>query len=221
MRDAAQVTGIVLKTMPVGEYDKVLTVLTKERGKISGFVRGARKQNNRLMAASDLFVFGRFMLYEGRSSYTIADIEVLDYFASLHRDPQLACLGMYFLELADYYTRENNDEYEFMVLLFRALQQLTAKDPDTAFIRAVYECKAMIVSGEFPGVPNVMRVSDATMAAVQFLQGCQAKDAFKFRLEKEALSELIEVASADLKKIVHHQFKSLAFLDDFAVENQK
>ncbi len=221
MREAAQVTGIVLKTMPVGEYDKVLTVLTKERGKISGFVRGARKLNNRLMAASDLFVFGRFMLYEGRSSYTIADIEVLDYFEELHTNPQLACYGMYFLELADYYTRENNDEYELMVLLYRTLQNLSKQGTDLRLLRAVYECKTLAVNGEFPGIPNSIDASEAAHAAVRYIAGTSAKDVFRFQLDEEPKEELIRIAAKDMDLIVHHEFKSLQFLNDFAVENQK
>ncbi len=57
MQDFLQVTGIVLKSIPVGEYDRAVTILTVEKGKISAFARNARKQNNRFMAAGSPFCF--------------------------------------------------------------------------------------------------------------------------------------------------------------------
>ena len=43
MTDNMEVTGIVLTAMPIGEADRRILLLTKELGKISAFVRGARK----------------------------------------------------------------------------------------------------------------------------------------------------------------------------------
>ena len=128
-------TGLILKAEPIGEYDRRVVILTKERGKIAAFARGARKQNNRFMASTNPFSFGEFRLYAGRSSYTLAETFISNYFEGLRSDYEGAYYGMYFLEVCDYCTRENNDERELLKLLGQ--YAAGAQNPMTGQIKAL------------------------------------------------------------------------------------
>ena len=152
MRDAVTLTGIVLSSAPSGEYDKRVVILTKERGKITAFARGARRLNSALLASTGAFAFGTFLLYEGRDAYSLIQANISNYFSELMSDFGGACYGMYFCELSDYYTRENNDELAVMKLLYQSLRALTKKSLNRELVRYIFELRLFACVGEYPEV---------------------------------------------------------------------
>ncbi len=145
-----KVTGMVLSGAPIGEYDKRLVILTKERGKISAFARGARRPKSSLMAASEPFTFGEFTLYRGRDSYTISSVEVTNYFSNLRDELEDIYMGMYFCEVADYFTRENLDSRDVLKLLYQSLRALKVPSLNRKLVRLIYEFKMIELNGEAP-----------------------------------------------------------------------
>lgn len=161
MPAATTVTGMVLSAMPVGDYDKRLVILTKERGKISAFAKGARRPNSALLACSQPFSFGEFTLFMGRSSYTITTADISNYFSELRDDIDSVYYGMYFCEFADYITKENNDEKDILGLLYQTLRAVTKKTIELSLIRLVFEFKIMALSGLSPQVFECVKCANS------------------------------------------------------------
>lgn len=212
MQEYIIVTGIILKQSPVGEYDRVVTVLTKERGKISAFARGARKPGNRLAAATNPFSFGTFKLYEGKSSYTIADADIQRFFEELRSDFEGAYYGMYFAEITDYYTRENNDEREMLKLLYQSLRALCAASLPNPLVRCIFECRAIAVNGEYPGPPADRQLEESTVYALQYIASSPIEKLYTFTVTDTVLEQMKQVAAEYMKKYVGRRFKSLEVL---------
>lgn len=205
-------TGIVLKAFPAGEYDRGVILLTKERGKISAYARGARKSGSRLAAATNPFTFGSFKLYEGRNSYTLLEADVQNFFEELRTDYIGACYGMYFAEVTEWYTRENNDEVEMMKLLYQSLRALCAASLPNQLVRCIFECRAIAVNGEFPGAPSDEKLEESTVYALQYIASSPIERLYTFSVTDKVLEELTSVAERYMKRFVGHAFKSLEVL---------
>ena len=119
---------MVLRATAAGEYDRRITLLTRERGKITAFARGARRPGSALVAATVPFAFGRFRVYEGKSAYTCVAAEIRNYFETLKTDFIGACYGAYFMEFADYYAQENLDGTDMLNLLYVSLLALEKEE---------------------------------------------------------------------------------------------
>ena len=239
MGQAVIVTGMVLTAMPVGDYDRRITILTKERGRISAFARGARRPQSQLLAAANPFTFGEFELYEGKSSYTITKASVKNYFRELAADLDAASMGFYFLEFAEYYCQENNDEREMLKLLYQSMRALASGKFDRALVRAVFELRAIAIGGEGPAVFSCMgcgkkeklialsvkrggmfcedcgkeasarRILDSTRYAMQFIIATPVERLYTFSLSAEVLLELTDILREYMLCYVRHEFKSL------------
>ena len=159
-------TGMVLSTMPIGEYDRRVVILTKEQGKISAFARGARRPNSPLVGAVNPLAFGEFTMYEGRTSYTIQSASITNYFAELREDVVGAYYGFYFLEVADYYAKEYTDEREMLKLLYQSMRALINPHIPNRLVRRIFELKALTVNGQAPQVFQCVICGDKERPAV-------------------------------------------------------
>ena len=212
MREQISVTGMVLMAAPVGEYDRRLVILTRGRGKITAFARGVRRPGNQLMAAAAPFVFGKFLLYEGRDAYTLVGAEVENYFREIAGDMEAACYGSYFLEMADYYGRENIDATETLRLLYQSLRALLKPSVPNRLVKPVYELKLMEINGEYRELP-LGRLNDSTLYAWQYVLAAPVESLYTFTLTDQVLGEFVRCVEQNKERFIDKTFHSLDILN--------
>lgn len=212
MGQTITVTGMILAAYPYNDYDKRLVVLTKERGKITVFAKGARRQNSSLLAVCNSFVFGEFFVYEGRSSFNLMQAKVLNYFSELSTDVEGACYGFYFCEVAEYYTREANDELPMLKLLYQSLRALgNAHIPDE-LVRYIYELKTLVLNGECPVEFDELELSDSARYTLSFIVASPPEKLYTFTVSEGVLGELRFVLHRWRDLYMEGKFKSLDIL---------
>lgn len=211
MRETIQMTGMVIKSTPVGEYDKRLVLLTRERGKITAFARGAKRPGNMLMASSRPFAFGKFRLYEGRDAYNLQSAEISNYFEALSMDVEESCYGQYFLEFADYYARENLDESQLLLLLYQSLRMLSKPQLPNSLIRRIFELKAMVINGEYSEHPPY-QVSDSANYTWEFVISSPIESLFTFTITDPVFFQFKRCVEMNKGKYVDRGFHSLEIL---------
>ncbi len=213
MRDSVTVSGIVLSTMPIGEYDKRLLLLTCEFGKISVFARGARRPNSPLIGAAVLFAFGSFELAEGRTAYSLRSAHITEHFDWVSQDMEALCYGSYFAEFSDYYGRENLDGTEAIKLLFCALRALKNDKLSRPLIRRVFELKAMELEGEYYDVPKTS-VPESAMRAWRYVLETPQERLFRFTLDDEAEKAFGRAVEEMKQNFIEKNFRSLTVLEE-------
>ena len=211
MRESVNLTGIVLKASPVGDNDRRLVILTRERGKITAFARGAKRPGSQLMGVTRPFVFGTFKLYEGRDAYNLQGADVLNYFAEIPLDMEAACYGSYFLEFADYYSRENLDGSAMLLLVYQSLRALLNQHIPNRLVQCIFELKAMVINGEYTEHPP-RTVGDSANYAWEYVIGASIEKLYTFLLTDEVFEEFKRCVEINKGRYVDREFHSLGIL---------
>ena len=212
MSDTLQVRGMVLSSMPIGEYDKRIVLLTKELGRISAFARGARRPGSTLMAASDPPAFGTFSLITGRNSYSLVQASIEQYFRELAQEETGIYYGYYFLDFADYYSREGIEAADTLNLLYLSLKALLHSRLDNRLVRRIFELRLMTINGEY--AVQTEQLSEGALYTVQYIQRAPMEKLYTFTVTPEILQELGCAIDRHMERVLDRPLRSRKILDE-------
>ena len=146
------VDGIVIKTSVTGESDKILWILTRNRGIIRAFAKGARGTKNRLHSGTSLFAYCDFAVYEKNDVFHINEAQVKEIFFDLRNDISTLTLAQYFCEVMLKTLPETVSGEEYLRLLLNSLHFLCTKEKPMLLIKSVFELRLTALAGFMPSL---------------------------------------------------------------------
>ena len=144
------VRGIVLRVTDYNDRDALLTVLTRNHGKLTVKARGLRRKNSPLIASCQLLAFGEFTLFEYRGQYTINEAHAIELFQNLRRDLTKLSLATYFAQVTELISQEDLPNPELQSLLLNCLYALSRLGLSEERIKAVFELRVACLAGYTP-----------------------------------------------------------------------
>lgn len=144
--------AVVLKNIRYSDTDSILILFTKKLGKVSAVAKGSRRSNSKLLACSQPFAYGSFMLYKSSSMFNISQCDVKDTFFDISKDLKTLSYASYVLTLTRNAVVENQTNNRLFALLLKTLYCYAYKEYDFEYVTRIFELKYLDYSGYRPEV---------------------------------------------------------------------
>lgn len=142
--------GFITRVTDVGASDKLINIITAERGRIGVMVKGGRSPSSKLTPISQLFTYGNFEIYEKNSMFWLRGGSVINPFYALSCDIVKVALATYLCDVASELTDEDSECDEILSLLLNSIYLLSKGEKDERIVKTVFELRAMAISGYLP-----------------------------------------------------------------------
>ncbi len=226
--------GLIIRDLNVGEDDRIVTIITRERGIIRASARGARRVKSRLSTATRLFCYSDFTLYKGRDKYIIDEAQPIEFFLGVDKDLERLSLAQYFAQLCAFLAPEEEQAEPFLRLMLNALNFIKNEKRPLPLIKSAFELRMLTMSGYMPDIvacrscgayeaekmfldpiTGALMCSDCESATEESAQSGKKKP----QLSKGALAAMRHIVFAEFEKLFSFTLPEVALKElTFAVQ---
>ncbi|MBC2579238.1 DNA repair protein RecO [Clostridium sp. DJ247] len=235
--------AIVIKTQDIKESDKLVWLFSEKLGKISTIAKGAKKNKSNLFTTTLQFCYGDYVVYKGKSLYSINESLIIDSFQTLLNDLETLTYASYFCELIDICTQDEESNRELFKCLITAFYLIKNNAVDIETLARAFEakilqltgygfnmdncsiCKKKINSSNYISIQysggvcnecekiNGMNVSFTAYNALKYLLKIPLENIYRVSLSEETKNELYKVLSLVISQNYFRKPKSLDTLN--------
>ena len=217
---AIKTKGIVISENNMGDFDKMITLLTPN-GKISCSARGSRRPKSQLMAGTQFLCFGEYMLFKGTSTYTMNSCDTIEIFYNIRIDLDKLRYAANITKIIQDVTDENQNTYKILQLYLNTLYVISETELNLDFVVAIFKMRLMCLLGFTPIIQKcsccnkeeninhfsfkdngfkcdscakqdtgALQISESTKKAIQYIVMAPAKKLYSFELAEENKNQL-------------------------------
>ena len=174
--------GIVLRETQYRDADKILTVLTRDYGKITLKARSVRKNTSQLKSACQLLSYSEFIYQDYGGYFTVKEATCREMFEELRSDVEKISLGFYFAQVAEALSEEDSPNPSLLSLLLNSLYVLAKKNLPQLLVKTAFEWRIACLAGYEPDLSGCAVCGDDApdrfnvRCGVLQCHGCQSGD---------------------------------------------
>ena len=142
--------AIVLRHADYREHDRMLTLLSPSMGRVEAVCRGCKRPQSPLLAASEWFALGEYVLYAGKGRMNVSSCNVTESFFPLRTDYERLKYATYILSVAEAAAQPGEKAVELFTLLARSLSRLAYTDKNAPAVAAAFLLHFSAISGYRP-----------------------------------------------------------------------
>lgn len=207
-----KVNGVILVENNMGDFDKMLTMLTPNLGKIGCSARGARRPKSLLLAGTQFLCFGEYMLFKSGDNYTINSCETIELFYNIRTNLDKLTYATYITKIVNDVTTENQNSYQTLKLFLNTLYVISEMEKDLDFITSVFKLRLLKILGFAPNIREcVVCQTKENMTHFSFqdngfqCEHCARQDTGAVALSEATQNAIKYIMVADPKKIFSFQ----------------
>lgn len=161
-----KVKGVIIAEKTVGDFDKIVTILTPNMGRIEVAAKGSRRPKSLLMAATQFLCFGEYVLYKSSNKYSINSCETIEVFYNIRTDLDKLKYAVHITKIVNDVTTENQNTYKLMQLYLNTLYMISETDKNLSLINSVFTLRLLSIIGFRPMIDEC--------------KNCKTKDDLKY-----------------------------------------
>lgn len=142
--------GLILRETEYQDTDKLLTVLSRDRGQLSLRAKNVRSRGSKLKSGCQLLAYSEFTIFESRSGMRVDEAVPIELFHPLRNDLELLSLASYFAQVAEVLSQEDEPNPELLFLCLNAMTALCRGKHPQALIKGAFEFRAACLAGYTP-----------------------------------------------------------------------
>ncbi|MBI4036738.1 DNA repair protein RecO [Candidatus Daviesbacteria bacterium] len=206
---AFKTEGIILKRKNYSESDRILTIFSKNRGKITVLAKGVRKITSRRAGNVELLNRVQIFLHQGKNFLILTEATSIDTYPKIKEDLTLSTYAYHIIELMDRLTAENQPNLDLYNDLVEVLNRLS-DSPRQILIRA-FEVRILSNLG-FWSTENIADLNKDISDILKVLEKLGWEGISKLTISEKVALELERILRYYIEKVLEGGLRSRQFL---------